>query len=165
MQAAQAIARDCVVSIHYTLTSDAGEVLDSSSGGDPLAYLQGHGNLIPGLERELEGKKAGDALRVRIAPTDAYGEQDAALIQEVPRSAFGADTNLHVGMQFHAESNHGTRTVTITKVLGDTITVDGNHPLAGQHLNFDVQVVAVRAATQEELSHGHVHGPGGHHHH
>src|SRR5712671_4316919 len=152
------IGQDSVVSIHYTLTSDAGEVIDSSSGSDPLAYLQGHGNLIAGLERELRGKKAGDKLTVRIMPSEAYGEQDAALVQEVPRSAFGSDAKLQVGMQFQAESEHGHRTVTITKVVDDTITVDGNHPLAGQHLNFDVQVMDVRAATQEELSHGHIHG-------
>jgi FKBP-type peptidyl-prolyl cis-trans isomerase SlyD len=158
------IAQDSVVSIHYTLTNDAGESLDSSSGGDPLVYLQGHGNLIPGLERELRGKKAGDKLKVRIAPGDAYGEQDASLIQDVPRSAFGPNASVQVGMQFHAESNHGPHTVTVTKVADDTITVDGNHPLAGQHLNFDVHVVHVRPATDEELSHGHVHGPGGHHH-
>jgi len=159
------IGQDSVVSIHYSLTNDAGEVLDSSSDSDPLTYLQGHGNLISGLERELRGKQAGDKLKVRIAPADAYGEQDATLIQEVPRSAFGANNSLEVGMQFQAESNHGPHTVTITKMVDDTITVDGNHPLAGQHLNFDVQVVEVRTATEEELSHGHVHGPGGHHHH
>jgi FKBP-type peptidyl-prolyl cis-trans isomerase SlyD len=159
------IAQDSVVSIHYTLTNDAGEVLDSSSGGDPLAYLQGHGNLIPGLEGELQGKRAGDKLQVRIAPADAYGEQDESLIQAVPRSAFAGIADIQVGMQFQAQSNHGPRTVTITKVAGDMVTVDGNHPLAGQHLNFAVEVLGVRAATQEELSHGHVHGPGGHHHH
>jgi FKBP-type peptidyl-prolyl cis-trans isomerase SlyD len=159
------IAQDSVVSIHYTLTNDAGEVLDSSSGGDALAYLQGHGNLIPGLERELQGKKAGDKLKVRIAPVDGYGEQDDALIQEVPRTAFGNNADLQVGMQFHAHSNQGDRTVTITKVAPDTVTVDGNHPLAGQHLTFEVEITEVRVATEEELSHGHVHGPGGHHHH
>jgi FKBP-type peptidyl-prolyl cis-trans isomerase SlyD len=159
------IAQDSVVSIHYTLTNDAGEVLDSSSGGDALVYLQGHGNLIPGLERELDGKKAGDKLTVRIAPVDGYGEQDAGLIQDVPRSAFAGVADIQVGMQFQAQSNHGPRTVTITKVEGDSITVDGNHPLAGQHLNFAVEITEVRAATEEELSHGHVHGPGGHHHH
>jgi FKBP-type peptidyl-prolyl cis-trans isomerase SlyD len=158
------IAQDSVVSIHYTLTSDAGEVIDSSSGGDVLVYLQGHGNLIPGLERELEGKQAGDKLKVRIAPTDGYGEKDDALIQDVPRSAFGGVADIQVGMQFQAQSNHGPQTVTITKVAPDMITVDGNHPLAGQHLNFDVEITDVRAATEEELSHGHVHGPGGHHH-
>lgn len=158
------IAQDSVVSIHYTLTSDAGEVLDSSSGGEPLAYLQGHGNLIPGLERELQGKQSGDKLKVRIAPADAYGEHDAELIQEVPRTAFQGVTDIQVGMQFQAQSNDGPRTVTITKVADDTVTVDGNHPLAGQHLNFEVEVTDVRSATDEELSHGHVHGPGGHHH-
>jgi len=158
------ISQDSVVSIHYTLTSDAGEVIDSSSGGEALVYLQGHGNLIPGLERELEGKKAGDKLKVRIAPSDGYGETDDSLIQDVPRSAFGGGPDIQVGMQFQAQSNHGPRTVTITKVAGDAITVDGNHPLAGQHLNFDVEVTEVRAATSEELEHGHVHGPGGHHH-
>jgi FKBP-type peptidyl-prolyl cis-trans isomerase SlyD len=158
------IAQDSVVSIHYTLTSDAGEVIDSSSGNDLLVYLQGHGNLIPGLERELTGKQAGDKLKVRIAPVDAYGELDDSLIQDVPRAAFGGTSEIQVGMQFQAQSNHGPHTVTITKVTGDTITVDGNHPLAGKHLNFAVEVTEVRGATQEELSHGHVHGPGGHHH-
>jgi FKBP-type peptidyl-prolyl cis-trans isomerase SlyD len=158
------VAQDSVVSIHYTLTSDAGEVIDSSSGGDALVYLQGHGNLIPGLERELEGKQAGAKLKVRVAPEDGYGEQDETLIQDVPRAAFQGVADIEVGMQFQAQSNHGPRTVTITKVADDVITVDGNHPLAGQHLNFDVEITDVRAATEEELSHGHVHGPGGHHH-
>src|SRR4051812_5141452 len=124
------IQQDSVVSIHYKLTNDGGEVLDTSADGDPLAYLQGHGNLIPGLERELQGKQIGDQLKVRIAPADAYGELDAALIQEVPRSAFGADADLHVGMRFHAESEEGHRTVIVTKLAGDIVTVDGNHPLA-----------------------------------
>jgi FKBP-type peptidyl-prolyl cis-trans isomerase SlyD len=101
---------------------------------------------------------------VRIAPADGYGEKDDSLIQDVPRAAFQGVNDIQVGMQFQAQSNHGPRTVTITKVSGDAITVDGNHPLAGQHLNFDVEVTDVRAATEEELSHGHVHGPGGHHH-
>jgi len=157
------IEQDSVVSIHYTLTSDAGQVIDSSSGGDALTYLQGHGNLIPGLERELQGKQAGAKLKVRIAPADGYGERNDKLVQDVPRSAFGG-ADVKIGMQFHAESNQGHRTVTIANVVGDVITVDGNHPLAGQHLNFDVEIVSVRAATDEELAHGHVHGPGGHHH-
>jgi FKBP-type peptidyl-prolyl cis-trans isomerase SlyD len=158
------IAQDSVVSIHYTLTSDTGEVIDSSSDNAPLVYLQGHGNLIPGLERELQGKQAGDKLTVRIAPADAYGELDASLIQDVPKSAFGGAPEIQVGMQFQAQSNHGPHTVTVTKIAADTITVDGNHPLAGQHLNFAVEITDVRAASHEELSHGHVHGPGGHHH-
>jgi len=158
------ITQDSVVGIHYTLTSDAGEIIDSSSGSDPLTYLQGHGNLVPGLERELDGKKTGDTLKVRIAPADAYGELDDSLIQEIPRSAFGGVAEILVGMQFQAQSNQGPHTVTVTQIVGDMITVDGNHPLAGKHLNFAVEITEVRAATEEELSHGHVHGPGGHHH-
>lgn len=158
------IAKNVVVQIHYTLKNDAGDVLDSSQGTDPLAYLQGHGNLISGLESALEGKQAGDQLNVSIAPKDGYGERDESLIQDVPRSAFQGVDKVEVGMQFHADSNHGPRLVTVTKVSDKTVTVDGNHPLADQTLHFDVQIVEVRAATAEELSHGHVHGPGGHHH-
>ena len=158
------VAKNTAVQIHYTLKNDAGEVLDSSEGAEPLAYLQGHGNLISGLEKALEGKSAGDAINVSIPPEEAYGVRDTALIQDVPRSAFEGIPKIEVGMQFHAESNQGPRTVTVTKVADDTITVDGNHPLADQTLHFAVQVVEVRAASKEELNHGHVHGPGGHHH-
>ncbi len=158
------IAKNAAVQIHYTLKNDAGEVLDSSEGSEPLAYLQGNGNLIPGLEKALEGKSAGDAVNVSIPPEEGYGVRDEELIQDVPRSAFKDRPQVEVGMQFHADSNHGPRTVTVTKVAADIITVDGNHPLADQTLHFAVQIVEVRAATSEELSHGHVHGPGGHHH-
>jgi FKBP-type peptidyl-prolyl cis-trans isomerase SlyD len=158
------ITKNAAVQIHYTLKNDAGEVLDSSEGAEPLAYLQGNGNLIPGLEQALEGKRAGDALSVTIAPEEAYGVSDASLVQDVPRSAFEGIADIEVGMQFHAESNHGPRTVTVTKVAADTVTVDGNHPLADQTLHFAVQIIDVREASSEELSHGHVHGPGGHHH-
>ncbi|HVY22501.1 MAG TPA: peptidylprolyl isomerase [Steroidobacteraceae bacterium] len=158
------IEKNAVVQIHYTLKNDAGQVLDSSEGSDPLAYLQGHGNLIAGLEKALEGKKVGDSLTVSIPPEEGYGVRDENLVQDVPRSAFEGIPNVEVGMQFHADSNHGPRTVTVTKVAGDTITVDGNHPLADQTLHFAVDIVEVRAATNEELAHGHVHGPGGHHH-
>ena len=158
------IVKDAVVQIHYTLKNDAGEVLDSSSEAEPLVYMQGHGNLIAGLEKALEGKRAGDSLSVSIAPEEGYGVRDEGLVQDVPRSAFEGVPNVEVGMQFHAESNHGPRTVTVTDVSADIITVDGNHPLADQTLHFAVEVVEVRAASEEELSHGHVHGPGGHHH-
>jgi FKBP-type peptidyl-prolyl cis-trans isomerase SlyD len=158
------IAQDAVVSIHYTLTDDTGKKLDASDG-TPLAYLHGNGNLIPGLERELEGKSAGDKLSVKIAAADAYGEYDKALVQRVPRRSLKGVGNLTVGMQLHTQSPHGVRAVTVTQIAGDMVTIDGNHPLAGQNLNFDVEVAEVRAATQEELSHGHVHGPGGHHDH
>ncbi len=157
------IAQDAVVSIHYTLTDDTGKKLDSSDG-TPLAYLHGNGNLIPGLERELEGKAAGDKLSVKIAAADAYGEFDKALVQRVPRRSLKGIADVQVGMQLHTQSAHGVRAVTVTHVVGDMVTIDGNHPLAGQNLNFEVEVAEVRAATEEELAHGHVHGPGGHDH-
>jgi FKBP-type peptidyl-prolyl cis-trans isomerase SlyD len=153
-----------VVSIHYTLKGDAGEVIDSSAGGEPLAYLHGHGNLVPGLERELTGKNAGDKLQVKISPADGYGEHDPQLVQRVPRRALKGVGNVRVGMRLQAQTDHGPKPVTVTQITGDMVTLDGNHPLAGKNLNFDVEIAAVRAATEEELSHGHVHGAGGHHH-
>lgn len=158
------IRKNSVVTFHYTLTDDKGTQLDSSSGKDPLAYLHGAGNIIPGLERELEGKSRGDALKVEIAAADGYGEIQQYLIQEVPRSAFDGIEEVAVGMQFQADSDRGPVTVTVTAMNDDTITVDGNHPLAGKTLHFQVSIESVRTATSEELAHGHVHGPGGHHH-
>lgn len=159
------IAQDKVVLIHYTLTNDAGETIDSSSGGDPLAFIHGQGNIIPGLEKALEGKQAGDKLNVKVDPAEGYGVRDDALIQQVPKRQFGG-ANVQPGMQFHAQTSQGhARVVTVVRIQGDMVTVDGNHPLAGENLNFDVEVTEVRDATQEELEHGHVHGPGGHHHH
>ncbi len=158
------IAQDQVVSIYYTLKNDAGEVLDSSAEGEPLTYLHGHGNLIAGLERELTGRNTGDKLQVKIAPAEGYGEYDAGLVQRVPRRALKGVANVHVGMRLQAQTEHGARAVTVTQLTGDLVTLDGNHPLAGQHLNFEVEVGEVRAATAEELAHGHVHGADGHHH-
>ncbi|MBS0396493.1 MAG: peptidylprolyl isomerase [Proteobacteria bacterium] len=157
------VARDTVVTIHYTLKNDAGEVLDSSAGGDPLAYIHGGGNIIAGLEEALEGKSAGEKLAVAVPAAKAYGEHDPSLIQQVPRRAFQG-TDVRAGMRFTAQTEHGPRQVVVTRVIGDMVTVDGNHPLAGQSLNFDVEIAEVRAASAEELAHGHVHGPGGHHH-
>jgi FKBP-type peptidyl-prolyl cis-trans isomerase SlyD len=160
------VAQDKVVLIHYTLTNDAGSVLDSSSGGEPLAYIHGQGNLISGLEKALEGKQAGDKLNVQIAPADGYGERDPSLTQRVPMRVFGNASNVKPGMQFQAQSSQGqAQVVTVTSIQGDMVTVDANHPLAGENLHFDVEVTEVREATEEELEHGHVHGPGGHHHH
>ncbi len=153
-----------VVSIHYTLTNDAGEVIDSSEGREPLPYLAGAGNIIPGLENALEGKSAGDKLDVRVAPEEGYGERHEQMIQEVPRSAFDGVDDIQVGMHFQAQSDHGPVSVVVTALTDETVTVDGNHPLAGENLNFAVEVMDVRDATEEELEHGHVHGPGGHHH-
>ncbi|MFP5307280.1 MAG: peptidylprolyl isomerase [Gammaproteobacteria bacterium] len=158
------IANQRVAYIHYTLTNDAGEVLDSSREAEPLAYLHGAGNIVPGLESALSGKKAGDRLNVKVAPTEGYGDRDEALVQDVPRRAFQGISEIKPGMAFTAQSNRGAMRVVVTRVVGDMVTVDGNHPLAGETLNFDVEVTEVRPATEEELSHGHVHGPGGHHH-
>lgn len=154
------IAHNDVVTIYYTLKDDADKVIDSSSGGEPLAYLHGHGNIIPGLERELAGKSVGDRLTVRVPPAEGYGEYDRALVQKVPRRALKGIANLRVGLRLQA----GHQAVTVTHIAGDMVTLDGNHPLAGQNLNFDVEIAGVRPATEEELAHGHVHGDGGHHH-
>lgn len=158
------ITQDQVVSIHYTLKDDTGEIIDSSANGEPLSYLHGHGNLIPGLERELTGRKAGDRLLLKIAPSDGYGEYDRELVQNVPRRSLKGIANVKVGLRLQAQTPQGTRAVTVTRLAGDMVTLDGNHPLAGKNLNFEVEVAAVRAATAEELAHGHVHGAGGHHH-
>ncbi len=158
------IANDRVVLIHYTLTNDAGETIDSSAGRDPLAYLHGRGNLIQGLESKLAGRVAGDKLDVRVAPGDGYGDVDPSLAQTVPRSAFPDDVDLQVGMRFQTQSPRGPQVVVVTHVSDESVRVDGNHPLAGQHLNFAVEITDVREASDEELEHGHVHGAGGHHH-
>ncbi|MGM0702293.1 MAG: FKBP-type peptidyl-prolyl cis-trans isomerase [Pseudomonadota bacterium] len=155
------IAQNSVVAFHYTLTNDAGEVLDSSEGRDPLTYLHGAGNIIPGLEKELEGRETGDKLNVAVTPEEGYGEVQPQLVQEVPRDAFQGVEAVEPGMQFQAQTQGGPLMVTVTQVEGDTVTVDGNHPLAGQKLNFDVEIADVREASQEEVEHGHVHGEGG----
>lgn len=159
------IAHHTVVSIHYTLTNEGGEVLDQSSTEAPLAYLHGAGNIISGLEKALDGRGSGERFTVTIAPRDGYGERDESMVQPVPRSAFQGVEEIQPGMQFQAESEEGIQLVTVMAVEGDTITLDGNHPMAGVTLIFEVEVGEIRAATAEEIAHGHVHGPGGHHHH
>lgn len=159
-----AIEKDKVVSIDYTLTGENGQVLDSSQGREPLAYLHGAGNIIPGLENALEGKSEGDQLNVAIPPEEAYGPRDERMVQPVPRAAFQGVPEIQPGMQFEAKTNAGPRLITVVGVQGDEVTIDANHPLAGATLNFDVKVVNVRDATSEEKTHGHVHGPGGHQH-
>jgi len=157
------IAKGKVVSIDYTLTDARGEILDSSKGNAPLSYIQGHGNIIPGLENSLEGRSAGDSFKVTVQPKDAYGEREKGKTMQMQRDQFKGVDDLEVGMQFHAQGEGGPQVVTITAIEGDTVTVDGNHPLSGMTLNFDVSIVEVRDATKEELEHGHVHGHGGHH--
>ncbi|OYV23324.1 MAG: FKBP-type peptidyl-prolyl cis-trans isomerase SlyD [Methylococcaceae bacterium NSO1] len=157
------VADNMAVSIHYTLTNDDGEVLDSSIGDEALVYLHGVGNIIPGLEKALHGKVAGDKFNVRIAPEDAYGELMEDMIQVISRDMFEGIDNIEVGMQFNADVSSGSGVVTVVNIEDDDITIDGNHPLAGLALTFDVEVIDVRAATQEEAAHGHIHGAGCHH--
>ncbi|MDB6060381.1 MAG: peptidylprolyl isomerase [Verrucomicrobiaceae bacterium] len=157
------IGPDCVVSIHYELTNDAGEVLDTSADGEPLTYLQGAHNIIPGLEQALVGHKVGDQLKVTVQPEDGYGVKQPDMVQEVPRDAFPDPDSIELGMRFTAQSEHGDVSVEVTAVSASHVTVDGNHPLAGQVLHFAVTIDEVRTATQEELDHGHVHAHGHHH--
>ena len=158
------IAKDRVITLAYTLKDNDNNILDQSDDGS-FCYLHGASNIIPGLENALTGKVAGDELSVSIPPEEAYGVRDAAREQEVPRSAFPAEQEIEVGMQFHAQGpDDQAIMVTISKIEDETITVDGNHPLASVHLNCDVKVMEVRDALAEELEHGHVHGPHGHDH-
>ena len=158
------VEQNKVVCIHYTLRDEAGTVLDSSSGRAPLAYLHGRGNLVPGLEAALEGKSAGTSFEVAVAPEQGYGIRDERLVQIVPRTKFGDAAEITPGMQFKANGSGGARVVTVMRVERDLVTVDANHPLAGKTLYFQVEITEIRRATREELTHGHVHGPGGHHH-
>ena len=154
------ITKNKVAGIHYTLRDNSGTIIDTSDGRDPLYYLHGAGNLILGMEEGLEGKTTGDKFQLTISPEKGYGVKDPSMTQKVPRSAFGSQ-EVKKGMKF--STDHGA-VVTVTDVGLDSITVDANHPLAGVELNFAVEVMEVRNATQEELDHGHVHGPGGHNH-
>lgn len=147
-----------VVTIHYTLKDNDGNTLESTEGNDPLAYLHGVQGIIPGLESALEGKTPGDNVSVSIAPEDGYGPHVPELVQEVPKSAFEGVEDIVPGMAFNADTDDGqSHRVVVTSVTDDTVTVDGNHPLAGQDLNFDVEIISVRDASDEEKEHGHAH--------
>lgn len=154
-----------VISFHYTVKDSAGKVLDSSDGGDPMAFLTGHQQIIPGLEKELMGMKTGDAKSVTVSAEEAYGPRRDEMIQQVPRSELPED--LSIGQMFSVstdDSGQPTHLVTVVEFNDEVVTLDANHPLAGQDLSFDVAVTEVRDATAEEVSHGHAHGVGGHHH-
>lgn len=154
----QAISNNSVVNIHYELTDDEGNVLDSSRGAEPLSYLHGAGNIIPGLEKALVGKNEQDSFSVRVEPAEAYGEIMPELIQTLPRSAFHGVENIEVGMNFEAQAPNGeVQRVRVKDVEADEVTIDANHPLAGVALNFAIDVVGVREASEEEIAHGHVH--------
>ncbi len=159
------IGKNSVVSVNYTLTDDAGKVLDSSDGSKPMVYLHGAGNIIPGLENALAGKGKGDTLKVRIEPADAYGEVIPDRIKNIERAAFEGVESVEPGMVFEAKAPDGTtQQIMVVKVDGDTVTIDTNHPLAGIPLNFDISVLSVREATKQELEHGHSHDGDGHSH-
>ncbi len=158
------IGKDKVVTIDYTLKDDSGNIVDTSQGSEPLAYIHGMGNIVPGLESALDGGAAGDKVSVSVPPEKGYGVRDESLIQVLTKDQFAGVDELEVGMQFHAHSEGGVHTIVITQIESNKVTVDGNHPLAGMVLHFDIDVRSVRDATKEEMEHGHVHGPGGHHH-
>ncbi len=157
----QTIKNGCVVGFNYKLTNSEGQLLDQSKSDAAFEYLHGYNNIIPGLEKQLEGLKAGDKKNVLVQPEDGYGLADENRIFSVPKSNFPQGVEIEVGMQFQSEGPEGTMVVAVTSVTEDTVNVDANHPLAGQTLHFDVEIVAVRAGTEDELSHGHSHGPGG----
>ena len=157
-------AANMVVSIHYTLKDDSGEVLYSSSGRGPLVYLHGRGNIIPGLEQALEGTAVGHRSQVAVDAADGYGETNADLKFEAPREHFPADLTLEEGTRVYAEGPQGRVAFRVVRLTEKGAMLDGNHPLAGKRLHFEVEVIEVRPATKEELEHGHVHGEGGHHH-
>ena len=157
------VCDDKVVTIHYTLKDADGELLDSSTPEDPMAYLHGQGNIIEGLETALVGKQVGEKLSVSVEPSEAYGEFDESMIQKVPVSAFEGVESVEPGMQFHADTADGPRVVTVKQVKDENVTVDANHPLAGIHLHFEVEITDIRNATEDELQHGHIHGPGCNH--
>ncbi|MDP7554102.1 MAG: peptidylprolyl isomerase [Candidatus Thioglobus sp.] len=152
------IEKDAVVSMHYTLKNDAGDVIDSSEGKEPLPFLQGHGNIIPGLESALEGSKAGDKLDVTVEPEEGYGLRLQKAIQEIPRTALQDVEDLALGMQLQSQDKDGNAfIVTVAKIEDETITVDANHPLAGETLHFAVTIESIRKAEAVEIDHGHVH--------
>ena len=158
------IAQHTVASFEYALRDDDGELIDSSEQHGPLHYVHGTQSIVPGLESELLGKGAGDEVKVRVPPERGYGLRDERLVQDVSRDQFPPG-DIDVGMQVQAQSEDGDRMIlTVVAVAEDSVKLDANHPLAGVALNFEVKVLDVRAASAEEIEHGHVHGPGGHEH-
>ncbi len=159
------IASDKVVGIYYTLKNGEGELLDERQEGDPLSFLHGRGQIVPGLEKKLDGCSVGDLVEVAVSPDEGYGDRDAAKVMVVGHDEVPDASSLEVGGALLAETPDGARMPLWVKAIDDkTITLDANHPLAGETLHFAVTVKDVRDATEEELAHGHVHGPGGHHH-
>ena len=159
------VSEQKVVTMNYEVADDQGQLIDRSEEGGPLAYIHGNGQLIPGLEKALEGRGKGDKVAVDVPPEQGYGERDEEGVQIVARNQFDDSVEIEVGMQFEAQDDdEGHQIVTVVAVDGENITLDTNHPLAGKNLCFEVEILDVRDASTEELSHGHVHGPGGHDH-
>ena len=159
------IAPNMVVDMHYTLRDSESQVVDTSVGEEPLRYLQGGGQIVPGLESAMIGKKVGDRFTVQVEPRDGYGDYDPSMCQEIPKQNFPNQDELVVDAMFEASGPDGdTIMIRLTKISDETVTADGNHPLAGKTLYFEIEVMAIRPATKEELSHGHAHGGEGHVH-
>ena len=150
-----------VVSFHYTLRDPSGRVLDTSAGGEPVTYLEGAGQIIDGLDQQLRFATAGEKAKVHVPAAKAYGEHDPAQVQRVKRSLLPVDGELQIGDQFQTGPDRHAPVVTVRAIEGEDVILDANHPLAGVDLTFDVEIVSVRPATSDELSHGHAHGPGG----
>jgi FKBP-type peptidyl-prolyl cis-trans isomerase SlyD len=159
------VAKDTVVSFHYTLSDKGGQVLDSSQGGQPLVYLHGYSQIVPGLENALLGKAVGAAFKVAVEPSEGYGERNEQMVITLPRTQGNLPADIEVGFVVELVSPEGDEIpARVVKLTEADITLDANHPLAGETLFFDIELTDVRAATKEEIAHGHVHGPGGHHH-
>ena len=155
------VKKDRVISLDFILKDEQGETLDQSTEGEPLEYLHGAGDVVAGLEKALEGHQLGEQIRVVIPPADAYGEYEVSLVDEVSRDQFPDIDDIQPGMQFQTQMDDGApMIISVTAVDGDKIIVDGNHPLAGMTLVFEVEIIAIRQASEDELAHGHVHQQG-----
>lgn len=151
------VSKNCAVSIHFTLKSDSGDTIDSSIGGEPLVYLHGHQNIVPGLEAGLEGCQEGEKRQVVVAPAEGYGEKDERMTQRVPREMFGGVETIELGMRFQAQTPEGqTQVVEVIELTDSEVIVDGNHALAGETLHFDVEIIEVRLASEHEIQEGQV---------
>ena len=158
------IEKDKVVLMHYTLTDNEGDIIGSTEGDVPMAYMQGKGNIIPGLEVEMEGKKTGDKFKVNLSAESAYGKHNPELLHVVDRSVFQGEEEITIGLRVNVQTSNGDSIAVVSAFDDKTITLNLNHPLADKDLTFDIEIVEVRDPTEVEIEHGHVHGPGGHHH-
>jgi len=156
------VTKGKVVGFAYHLRNSQGETLDESS--DPMEYLHGYHNIIPGLEKEMEGLKIGDKKSVVVPPAEGYGEYDEKLVYEIPRTNFPPDEELVPGSQFRADTENGPVALFVQEIVGENVIMNGNHPLAGETLNFEIEIHTIREASKDEMEHGHSHGPDGHHH-